>query len=152
KEFAGEDFLLLGEIFHTNPDYIDRYDHLGFTSIIDFPLNQSLVHAVAGSGSMLDVSRQIEENRYYYDTGVLPALFLDNHDLPRFAYLVNEFGKQEELSDRIKLGLTFINTYTGLPILYYGTEYGAPGGRYDDYLNRQFMDWETLAKEEQNPF
>jgi alpha-amylase len=46
--------------------------------------------------------------------------------------------------ERLRQALAFIMTYTGIPVLYYGTENGMEGG--PDPGNRKDMDWSLKSK------
>jgi len=54
---------------------------------------------------------------YFPDDFVLPA-FLDNHDMNRFLWIVNNDKR------RLRLAALFLFTMPGPPIVYYGTEVG----------------------------
>ncbi len=58
---------------------------------------------------------------------------LGTHDTPRFATRCGENPR------RIDLGLIFQFTYVGTPGIYYGDEYGMPGGNDPD--DRRTFDW-----------
>lgn len=64
--------------------------------------------------------------------------FIDNHDVPR---LIN--GMVDFKEERMKQALTFLMTYTGIPMMYYGTEIGMEGGGDPD--NRRDMDWNAKS-------
>ncbi len=88
-------------------------------SVTDFPL-WSAVSAALNEGGGWDTGM----SRLYYTLGqdflytdpLLNVIFLDNHDLTRFADIV---GRDP---DKYKLGLAFIMTTRGIPQIYYGTE------------------------------
>ncbi|NLS11835.1 maltodextrin glucosidase [Vibrio sp. SM6] len=62
---------------------------------------------------------------------------LDSHDTMRFLTMVN--GDEA----RLKMALTFLFAWVGVPCLYYGTEVALEGGHDPD--NRRCFPWERLA-------
>lgn len=83
----------------------------------------------------------------YHATQYLPSMgmFLDNHDLPRFAtinssipamrYGCSRFGKLGRFGNKCyyphRNALTFMYMMRGLPIVMYGSEQHAKGERHD---------------------
>ncbi|MBP9706075.1 MAG: hypothetical protein KBD78_00420 [Oligoflexales bacterium] len=154
KDFAGKDFLMLGEVFSGDAEYLAQYKNVGFDSMFDIPLYYTL-RQVFAQGSNIDVlSTRLLKNLEIYGNSFTPALLIDNHDLQRFAHLTPDRTKE-----RIKLALTFINTMNGIPVIYYGTEVALAGGpdvdpesgESTDYLNRRMMPWNTVTQEEKDP-
>ncbi len=151
KAFAGDDFLLLGEVFENNNRYLKQYKNLGFTSLFNFSLQSAVIDVFTKGASMTRLSEEIGNLINFYDGDELPALFIDNHDLTRFRYLAGD----EQYRDKLRMALTFINTLNGLPLLYYGTEIGLEGGpktdpftgEGSDYLNRKMMDFGREERE-----
>jgi len=76
----------------------------------------------------------------------IPVNFLDNHDVPRFLYNVQQF----DLATQRRLlhnALLFVYTAPGIPCLYYGTEQEFRGG--NDPANREDL-W-VSGYDTQNP-
>ncbi|HUR10440.1 MAG TPA: alpha-amylase family glycosyl hydrolase [Flavitalea sp.] len=85
-------------------------------------------------------------NDFVYKDPMKNVIFLDNHDLSRFYSVVGQ-DKQ-----KLKMGLSWLLTYRGVPQLYYGTEIGMknyanpdglvrldfPGGWLGDPYNKFF--------------
>ncbi|MFS0864193.1 alpha-amylase family glycosyl hydrolase [Fredinandcohnia sp. 179-A 10B2 NHS] len=65
--------------------------------------------------------------------------FMDNQDTMRFTYLSTE--ENEHPAPRIKLGLTYMYTAPGIPIVYYGTEIALNGA--EPPANSGLMDFRT---------
>lgn len=59
----------------------------------------------------------------------VPVNFLDNHDLPRFAF--------DATPEQVRVAMGYLFTWDGIPCLYYGTEQGFHGGV--DPANREDM-------------
>ncbi|OGS50526.1 MAG: hypothetical protein A3J79_01780 [Elusimicrobia bacterium RIFOXYB2_FULL_62_6] len=155
---AGPDFLLLGEVFRGIPGYLARYqgkDRLD--SVFDVPfadtarcclvrdceehapnifhrLNElrkeyrtMLYNEVLRKlfdrhpSDMRRFSELLRSDKVYKDAELL-APIIDNHDLARF---ISEAGGSEE---RLRLALTVLVTWRGIPVITYGTECGL-GGR-----------------------
>ena len=131
RAYAGDDFLLLGEIYTPSPEFQAPYLREGMHSAFDFPLYYTLKDVWGQGGSMRSLSTHFAKDRLYPDASLLSP-FLDNHDVPRFVHEAN--GRQR---DRLKAALGFLFTIRGMPMLYYGTEVALPGGADPD--NRRDM-------------
>jgi len=81
--------------------------------------------------------RRLGHIRSWYPTPVYPALLtpLSTHDTPRFLTLCGGDRRKHHLA------ATFLLTYTGTPMLYYGDEIGIEGGPAPDC--RRPMVWEA---------
>ncbi|HTJ43575.1 MAG TPA: alpha-amylase family glycosyl hydrolase [Kofleriaceae bacterium] len=120
----------VGEIFDESSlaaavPYLDA----GFTSVFHFPLRRALVDAVAHGGSIDLVASAVADGiaRAGADRALDLVLFIDNHDVKRFA---NEPGlgvSEDEIRRRVMLALDLIFTLPGIPQLYYGDELGMYG-------------------------
>jgi len=147
RGFAGEGFLLLGEVFEGNTEYVAGYQQPGFNALFDIPMYYTLKRVFAQGAPIRLLSQQIAENRARYHTNTLLFFLLDNHDVARFSYWAGE-----NVPAKMKSALTFMFTHSGCPSLYYGTEIPLPGaapeneqtGQGQDYLNRLPMDWEKV--------
>ncbi|MBN2412747.1 hypothetical protein JXQ31_13750 [candidate division KSB1 bacterium] len=147
RDFAGQDFLLLGEVFEGSTEYVAGYRELGFTALFDIPMYYTLNRVFAQGAPINLLSEQIAVNKAQYLNNILLFSLLDNHDVARFSYSA---GK--DVAEKLKPALTFLFTQNGCPVLYYGTEIPLPGaapeneqtGTGQDYLNRLPMDWEKV--------
>jgi glycosidase len=78
---------------------------------------------------------------YLYNDATKNVIFLDNHDVSRFYSMVNED------IEKFKMGIAFLFTTRGIPMLYYGTEvlmknYANPDGKVrEDFVGG----WKTDA-------
>ncbi|WP_338781010.1 alpha-amylase family glycosyl hydrolase [Metabacillus sp. FJAT-52054] len=143
-EFAKEvksvkkDFFLLGEVWSDDPAYLAEYEKTGIDSFVDYPFYEEASEIFSKSGQsaapLIDVWKR---NEHYYKSPYLLGTFLDNHDNIRFTRkaLIN----QEPPGIRWKLGLTYLFTAPGIPIVYYGSEIALDGAADPD--NRRMMDF-----------
>ncbi len=139
KEFAGKDFLLLGEVFWGDINRIKPYQGIGFDALFDVPGYYAIRNAFAANASMAHFSDYIRSVSQQMKPE-LRATLIDNHDVARFN---TDLGKDGWL--RTKIALTWLLTSPGMPVIYYGTELGMTGapvrhpasGQPQDYLNRR---------------
>ncbi|MCD7935328.1 MAG: glycoside hydrolase family 13 protein [Tannerellaceae bacterium] len=122
---------IVAECWHSSPSVIaywmrnnqnkDGYNsHL--PSAMDFPLQEAIQESLSkdSSGWMEGFNRLYEAVGldFIYPDPMSLLIFLDNHDVARFA------DTMKGNKDKIKMGLTLLATLRGIPQLYYGTEYG----------------------------
>ncbi len=154
KAFAGSDFLMLGEVFSGDRQYLDSYNGLGFDSLFDIPLYYTLRQVFAQGSSVSLLSDRISQDITNYRNDYFPALIIDNHDVIRFSYMT-----PDHTAERIKLALSFIESMNGIPVIYYGTEVALEGGadrdpdtsESTDYLNRRMMPWDKVDQDLKTP-
>ncbi|WP_445683649.1 alpha-amylase family glycosyl hydrolase [Sporosarcina sp. FSL K6-3457] len=131
-------FYLLGEVWHNNPNVVTGYQDTGIDGFMDFSQNDSMRIAFEKSDQSLGwLFSNINRNDKLFDHPAQLGQFLDNHDMSRFANLASNNG-QDSIT-RWKLGLSFLYTAPGIPIIYYGSEIAMPGGNDPD--NRGFMNF-----------
>ena len=131
RKYAGNDFLLLGEILHGDPNYCKKYFNEGeFGSLFDFPLYYTMGEVFARGKSARQLGLRLYDDRKYNHADTISPI-LDNHDVERFINTCN--GD----IDKMKMGLSTILTVRGVPSVYYGTEIALPGGQEPD--NRKDM-------------
>jgi alpha-amylase len=146
-EFAGPDFLLLGEVFAGETPYVAGYQDLGFNALFDIPLYYTLNRVFAQGGNFPLLSKQTALNRAWYH-GILLSPVIDNHDVARFSYWAGDHARA-----KMRSAMTYTLVQPGLPMLYYGNEVALEGGAAtnaqtgegQDYLNRLPMPWERTA-------
>ena len=144
--FAGEGFLLLGEIFDGSVDYVAGYADLGFNALFDIPMYFTIKRVFAQGGSVKLLSEHLAENQKF-GSEILLSTLIDNHDVARFSFWANDNVKR-----KLMLAMTFAFTQSGTPMIYYGTEVAVEGaapvnpqtGQSQDYLNRLMMPWERV--------
>jgi glycosidase len=139
----------LGEVF-TGTDGLDTIRYYlgsdGLSSAFDFPLMWALRDAVAadriGFGEV-DAALARSETAVAGTSNVF-ARMLDNHDTSRFLSYAAGDGERDAWDDpppdpvsdipyrRLELGLTLLFTMPGIPVLYYGDEFGLAGASDPD--------------------
>ncbi|WP_448519117.1 glycoside hydrolase family 13 protein [Rhodoflexus sp.] len=88
-------------------------------SITDFPLFEAIAPALnepTGWGSGLSRLYHVLAEDFLYEAPNNNVIFLDNHDVTRFATAIGQ-----DLN-KMKMGLAFLLTTRGVPQIYYGTE------------------------------
>lgn len=147
----GKDFLMLGEVFEGNPNYVAGYQDLGFNALFDIPLYYTLRSVFAEGNSMTILSDRLIDDMKIYSPNMIWSTLLDNHDVIRFSHWAGS-----NVSQKIKLAMTLLTTTNGMPMVYYGTEVALEGGadknekgESTDYLNRLNFPWDRVEKESQ---
>ena len=125
----------IAEIFEagSTESYVPYLD-AGFDSAFHFPLYAAIRDAVGRGGSIDRVADVVADAiRVLGSERALDlVLFIDNHDVPRFA---NEPGfgvPAAEIRARLMVALDLLFTLPGIPQLYYGDELGMFGGTDPD--------------------
>jgi alpha-amylase len=131
------DFYLIGEVFNGDINYVGNYMNTGIDGMADFPMYYVLNDVFKRYNPATRLADAIKSSSSYKNRNLM-GTFIDNHDVPRF---VNQINNNPE--DRLKEALTFMMTYTGIPVMYYGTEIGMNGGADPD--NRKDMDWSAKS-------
>lgn len=128
------------------------YLDAGFDSAFHFPLRRALVDAIAKGGSVDRIASEIAAGiaNVGADRALDLVLFVDNHDVPRFA---NEPGfgvPEDEIRRRLLLAFDLVFTLPGIPQLYQGDEVGMYGGADPDN-RRDLPAWARDANERAKP-
>lgn len=131
-------FFLIGEVWHDNPNVIVSYQDTGIDGFMDFSQNGTLRTAFEKSNQSLGwLFSNNDRNNKLFERPELLGQFIDNHDMQRFTNLAIQ-NNQDPIT-RLKLGLTYMYTAPGIPIIYYGTEIALDGGNDPD--NRRMMNF-----------
>ena len=132
KAEMGDDFMVLGEVLHGDPNVQAGYQRDGLSSLFDMPLYYTMKETFAKDGSCRNLANRFSED-CKYDNPQRMVTLLDNHDFERFL----ESAKGFRSHDKLMLGLDLIMTCRGIPSVYYGTESGIEGA--NDPYNRGDM-------------
>lgn len=128
---ARPDLFALAEVFDqgSSASFVPYLD-AGFDSAFHYPLYAALVDAIGHSGSTDRIAQAVADG--IANVGAARALdlvlFVDNHDVPRFANAPGYGVPEDEIRRRLMLALDLIFTLPGIPQLYYGDELGMYGG------------------------
>ena len=129
---AGDDFLLLGELFDGRPGEVARIWREGrFGQMFDFPLHYAVTDVICRGAPAGRLGAMLSLDRLYDDPSKL-ATFADNHDLPRITSACD--GKQ---AGAIRL----LVELRGQPVITWGTEWWAEGTQ--EPANRASPPWEV---------
>jgi glycosidase len=155
-------FYMVGETFDGNRDLIKSYvdPNTMLDGQFDFPLRgQILSNILRRDGSMADLGNFLATNDGYYGPGSVMSTFIGNHDVPRAVHIAEDTpqfgawdgGKNRAWSNqpqlpqspnpfqRLAVAYTLLFSLPGIPMIYYGDEYGMAGAGDPD--NRRFMQW-----------
>ena len=131
KEYPG--FYLIGEIFDSRAPFIESYSETGIDGFLDFPMYYGINNSIARDEGFIGLWNAVNAGRSYSNRQLM-GTFLDNHDVQRFIH------RLDDPIPKLKQALAVVMTYTGIPIVYYGTEVALPGGNDPD--NRRDMVFE----------
>ena len=155
-------FYMVGETFDGDRGIIKSYvnPNTMLDGQFDFPMRgQMLSTILRRDGQMSDLVGFLDANDGYYGAGSVMSTFIGNHDVPRAVHIAQDtpmFGSwdggkwaawtgQPQLPtsknpfERLAVAYTMLYTMPGIPMLYYGDEFGMPGAGDPD--NRRFMQW-----------
>jgi glycosidase len=163
-EHAQPLFYLVGETFTGDRGLINSY--IGPTMLnaqFDFPIYFAVRETLSTySGSLRDLEAAAKGSDAAFGAAPMSP-FLGNHDVTRFlseaaGMLTSDPQGQAWTSppgtppddtsyQKLQLAQTFVLTSPGVPLIYYGDEYGQPGAADPD--NRRFMKWSGYSTSEQ---
>lgn len=104
--------------FQNNPRNRDGY-RSNLRSVTDFPLHYALKKAFNENDTWTEGLARlyyILAQDFVYETPEMNVIFTDNHDVTRY------FTSVEEDINKFKMGMAFLLTTRGIPMIYYGTE------------------------------
>ncbi len=164
-------FYMVGETF-TGEDGAEQLKHyVGPDKLdgqFDFPLYWQLTSVfLREERDMRSLKEMLDWSEGFYGESAVMSNFLGNHDVCRAVSHANgdigdlwcNGGKEQGWSsppsppsdpaayDRLKLAWTFLMTSPGIPLIYYGDEYGMPGAGDPD--NRRFMQFDGALNDAQ---
>jgi alpha-amylase len=135
-------FWVVGEVFTS--DYSEQapyFTEAKLDALTDFQTYDSIRLALGGDRADLRrLAFPPPLAEHHLARPQARATFIDNHDVPRF---VGSATPDEERRVRLQLALAYLFTAPGIPVLYYGTEIGLPGGGDPD--NRRAMPWDDAS-------
>lgn len=152
-------------LYNVGETFMDREGIMSFVGPnmldgqFDFPLYDTIIDVFAkGKAGMDELERSLSASETIYGKETLMSPLLGNHDKSRFmAYADGDLPHAEESDEeevgwkfppqvdnasayeKLKLGLTFVLSLDGVPMIYYGDEIGMSGAGDPD--NRRMMRW-----------
>lgn len=148
-EQAGTDYYLFGETFTGDYGLINRYiSPTALDAQLDFPLFMKVPETVFARDELgfLHVKYWSEQSQLRFQ-GAPMVTFVGNHDVARFITKADPANRDRQGSqwenlpgppvgqepyDRLWLAMLNLLTSPGVPLLYYGDEYGEFGGSDPD--------------------
>lgn len=163
-------FYMVGETFDGGRDVIKRYVNPDtmLDGQFDFPLRAQVIRTLLRrDGGMSDLIGFLDSNDNYYGANAVMSTFIGNHDVPRVVHMAEDvplFGEWDGGKDRgwtnrpnlptngsaferLAVAYTMLYTLPGIPMLYYGDEFGMAGGGDPD--NRRMMQWNNYSAPQQ---
>ena len=160
-ELTGVPFYIVGETFTGDAGAIAAF--VGDDRIhgqFDFPANMQILKGLAKGEIGLDtMDKNIRGAKGVYGSDALMSNFIGNHDIARFISMAGgglDCGIWDVISnqaagwkkppkppeaidgyERLQLAFTYIMAVPGVPLVYYGDEFGMPGAGDPD--NRRMM-------------
>jgi len=159
-------FYMVGETFDGSRDLIKSYVNADtmLDGQFDFPLRGTILSTILRrDGQMSDLAGFLSSNDGFYGNGSVMSNFLGNHDVPRTIHIAEDspqFGAWDGGKDRawtnkpslptsksaferLQVAYTLLFSMPGIPMIYYGDEFGMPGAGDPD--NRRFMQWDNYT-------
>ncbi|GAA5511859.1 beta/alpha-amylase [Deinococcus carri] len=126
----------LGEWYGADTGTVADWQRAGFDSLFLFSLQGAMAQSIMGGQGLGRVAAVLDRQKELPRPGEV-ALFLDNHDIARFAQ-----GSlfEDQAQARTRYALRALMTLKGVPVLWQGTEIAMRGGPDPD--NRRDMRFE----------
>lgn len=94
----------------------------GMDAALQFPLQKTILEVLNGTRGSAHLTYRLEAQRKHFPNPSTRIQFLDNHDMPRMGSRLDSLGQVQ--------ALVLLYTLPGVPVLYYGTEFGTAETRY----------------------
>ncbi|WP_135229655.1 alpha-amylase family glycosyl hydrolase [Deinococcus fonticola] len=127
----------LGEWYDADTSTVAQWQKTGFDSLFLFSLQNALKRSIMNGQSLRGVAEVLSRSSELPRPGEV-ALFLDNHDVPRFAQATLF---EDEAPPLTRYGLRALMTLRGIPVIWQGTEIAMRGSTDPD--NRRDMRFEN---------
>jgi len=136
KAIGIDNFFMFGEVYSGVPKELSKFTTQGkIPSVLDFGLQSAIYNTLIENKGTNHFSQLFAQDHLYKDADQL-LNFTGNHDMGRFAYLLNsQHNKynEEQVVNRLKLATAITFFARGIPVIYYGDEQGfvGDGGNHD---------------------
>ncbi|MDT0604152.1 alpha-amylase family glycosyl hydrolase [Thalassotalea castellviae] len=136
KQQGIANFFMFGEVYSGDPKELSSFTTKGkLPSVLDFGLQSALYQTLIEQKGTNKLAELFAQDSLYKNANEL-LNFTGNHDMGRFAYLLNAKEKQfneQETSARVALATAITFFARGVPVIYYGDEQGfvGDGGNHD---------------------
>ena len=148
-------FYIFGEAYHTSAAPLARHTRVDkFPYVLDFGFQFALKEVIADGAPSKTLADMFAVDALYEggeDTATRLPVFTGNHDMGRFAMLVQRANpdiSQDDLMARVKLAHAAMFYLRGVPVIYYGDEQGFVGdgnGKFCGLSDWCFWDWYFTA-------
>ena len=148
KAHGKPNFHIFGEVADADPAVLARHTRVDrLPAVLDFGFQAAALEALGGTAGTAGLERLFAADADYQGgapAAMKLATFLGNHDMGRFAYLLQKAHPamgRDELLRRVELAHALLLFSRGAPVIYYGDEQGlvAAGPRGEDEGSRQTM-------------
>ena len=157
-----ENFFMYGEVYNFDPKGLSPFTTEGkLQSVLDFALQNTLVKSLVDQQGT-NVLAELFAQDYLYQTNH-PDIentnanqlvnFTGNHDLGRFAYLLNQSKhdyNEQALIQRTLLAHAMVYFTRGVPVIYYGDEQGFVGLGGDQASRQDMMPSQVASYNNEN--
>ena len=133
-------FFMFGEVFDGNPDVLSKFTTTGkVPSVLDFGFAFAVKNVLVDQKATTELANLFKQDVKYrdHDSDENQLLnFVGNHDLGRFAWMLEKsehnYSDSERLN-RLTLAHSMMYFLRGIPVVYYGSEQGfvGDGGNHD---------------------
>ena len=152
-------FPMWGEIYDSDPGRISEWvKSAGLNEVLDFPIQNSLTGYVLDEEA-LQLALAFDNDDLYTtekSSASMNGIFLGNHDMGRIGgFIFNRFSDSKIALAKDEIAHALLYSIRGIPIVYYGDEFGLIGGR--DKAARQSLfatrvsEWQTQPRVGANP-
>lgn len=157
----------LGETYG-NPELISSYIGNGLLDAqFDFNVYDAALNAFAAGGNMENLAHRLQQSMSYYGAHNVMGYITGNQDRGRFisyaggSLKFDEDPKAAGWTRKIEVGdpigyqklqmlMAFNMTIPGIPVIYYGDEFGMPGGNDPDCRRMMRFGEKLSSKEKEN--
>lgn len=138
------ELIVIAEVFDASGAGVyEEYLDAGFDSAFHFAMRQGLIDVFGRDASTNVLADRVRDSidSLGLERALSMALFLDNHDVPRWT--IDALGDEDAVLRRYRLALAALFTLPGVPQLYYGDELGMTGTWPDN--RRDMPGWAWTA-------